>query len=113
MEYYYEDSNIRPFKRSKETYYGVVRRINFELVTLASFEDKRDAIAFRDSLFLNNWALEEEELQFDNFIFIKGDEYTVKNNGEVYGVFDKICDAQDFVIECVRNNWWNGDSYFT
>ena len=71
LEYYYEDSNIRPFKRSKETYYGVVRRINFELVTIASFEDKRDAIAFRDSLFLNNWSLEEEEQQFDNFIFIR------------------------------------------
>ena len=113
LEYYYEDSNIRPFKRSKGTYYGVVRRINFEIVTLASFEDKRDAIAFRNSLFLNNWALEEEEQQFDNFIFIKGDKYTVKNNGEVFGVFNRIYDAQDFVIECVRNNWWNGDSYFT
>lgn len=106
LEYYYEDSNIRPFKRSKGTYYGVVRRINFELVTIATFEEKRDAIAFRDNLFMNNWNLDEEEQLFDNYILVKGDKYTVMYDGVEYGVFDRICDASEFVIECVKNNWW-------
>ena len=113
LEYYYEDSNIRPFKRSKGTYFGVVRRINFELVTIASFDTKEEAIDFRNSLLLNNWQLEEEGQLFDSHIYIKGDKYTVVNNGEVFGTFDRICDASDFVKECVKNNWWNVDSYFT
>ena len=113
LDYYYEDSNIRPFVRSKVTYYGVVRRINFNMVTIDTFEDKSEAIEFRNSLLMNNWEIEEPEQQFDTYIFIKGDQYTVKNDGEVYGVFNKICDASDFVKECVKNNWWNGDAYLT
>ena len=113
LEYYHEDSNIKTFKRSRGNLYSVFVRINGDDVTISTFDDKSEAIRFRDNLILSNWELEEEEQQFDNFIFIKGDQYTVKNNGVAYGVFDRICDAQDFVIECVRNNWWNGDSYFT
>ena len=113
LEYYYEDSNIRPFVRSKVTYYDVVRRINFDIVPIDSFEDKSEAIEFRNRLLMNNWEIEEQVQQFDTYIFIKGDEYTVKNDGVVYGVFDKICDASEFVKECVRNNWWNEDVYFT
>lgn len=113
LDYYWEDSNIRPFTRFGDTFYSVVRRINFNVVTIDSFENKSEAMEFRNHLLLNNWNLEEEEQQFDKYIFIKGDEYTVKNEGVVYGVFDKICDASDFVIECVKNNWWNNEAYFT
>ena len=106
LEYYYEDSNIRRFKRFEEVYYTVVRRVNYELVNIDSFDKKEDAVAFRDSLLLNNWNLEEEEQLFDNYILIQGDKYTVMYDGVEYGVFDRICDASEFVIECVKNNWW-------
>lgn len=113
LEYYHEKSHIKTFKRFNRTLYSVFMRINGEDYPISSFDDKTEATNFRNNLLLSNWELEEEEEQFDKYIFIKGDQYTVKNNGEVYGVFDKICDASDFVIECVKNNWWNGDSYFT
>lgn len=115
LEYYHEDSNIIEFNRPNgNEYYSVVRRINDGNVPIASFDNRDEAVAFRDDMLLNNWELEEEEeQQFDTYIFIKGDSYTVKNNGEVFGVFDRICDAQDFVIECIRNNWWTSDIYYT
>ena len=108
LEYYAENSGIRTYNKNKNPYYSVVRRINERVVDFAYFEDKSEAIEFRNKLHFNNWEIEEEEEeeeQFDNFIFYKDNTFTVKNNGVVYGEFDRICDASAFMIECVKNNW--------
>ena len=110
LGYYAENSGIRTFKRSDGEYiYSVVRRINGEVVNIDSFDLESDAIEFRNYLLLSNWGMEEEdeeeEEQFDKFLFFKDGKYRVKNNDIVYGEFDRICDASDFMKECVKKNW--------
>ena len=115
LEYYRDESNIREHKRPRgHNFYSVVRKVNDGFVDYGSFRSYDKALELRNELISNNWAVDDEEdYFFDTFIHVKGDTFSVENDGVVYGVFDKICDASDFVNECVRNNWWNGDSYFT
>ncbi len=107
LEYYAENSGIRRFKKKNGDYYVVVRRINERVESLASFENKSDAIEFRNKLHFNNWEIKEEEIEekYDEFIYQVGDKIVVKNEGVVYGEFDRICDAAEFQKECVRKNW--------
>ena len=105
LDYYHERSNIRILKRKKKEYFTVVRKVNDDLERFGSFYSYEEALEFRNELLLNNWVLEEEEQQFDEFIFFKGDKFTVKKDGVIYGEFDRICDAADFMRECIRKNW--------
>lgn len=108
LEYYFENSGIRTFRKRAETYYTVVRRINGTVVNLADFDNKSDAIEFRNKLHYNNWVIEDEEEveeKYDEFIYQDGDKIVVKKDNVVYGSFDRICDAVDFRLECIKKNW--------
>jgi len=106
LECLHEYSNIRRFKRPDKYYYSVIRKVNDELLSYGSFEDYDEALKLRNELYMNNWILEEEEEErFNDFIYLKDGKYTVKNNGLVYGEFDTIDDANEFMIECVKKNW--------
>ena len=107
LEYYHEDSNIRTFKRSYGNLYSVFRRVNYNPQTFETFDNKADATAFRNDLLLKNWVMEEEDIVFDTYIHEGGNTFSVENDGVLYGEFDRICDASEFVTECVKNNWWH------
>ncbi len=109
LEYYHERSNIRSFKRSSGIYYSVVRGINGEAVDFGSFENKSEAIEFRNQLLLSNWVIEnrDEEEKYDEYIYQIGDKIVVKKDDIIYGEFDRICDAVDFRLECIKSNWNN------
>ena len=106
LEYYHKYSNIRRFKRRNGDIYSIIRRINGELKSFGSFEDYDEALEFRNELYLNNWALtEQEEEKFDEYIYLKDGKFIVKNNDIVYGEFDDSSDAIDFRLECIKNKW--------
>lgn len=105
LDYYHEFSNIRLFKRKDGDYYSVIRKVNDELVSFASFDNYDEALEFRNDLLMRNWIIDEEEEKFDDYIYYKDGKFRVKNNDVVYGEFDRICDAADFMIECVKKNW--------
>ena len=108
LEYYYENSGIRTFRKKAESYYTVVRRVNGLVVNLADFDNRSDAIEFRNKLHFNNWEMEEEvqvEEKYDEFIYQSGNKIVVKKGNVVYGSFDRICDAVDFRLECIKKNW--------
>ena len=107
FDLYAENSFIYESRKKGGVDYSVVRGINGRAKSLAFFDNREDAVEFRNQLLLSNWEMieEDEEEKWDVFVYQVGDKFIVRKDGVVYGEFDRICDAIDFQRECIKKNW--------
>lgn len=97
--------------RKERGRYIVSKIIDGELKYFGTYDTKEEAVKARDKYWENNWQMAEDygEEKIDEFVYLIGDEYIVKNeiNGreEIFGTFYDMTEAIKFRNLCVRNNW--------
>lgn len=87
--------------------YVVSKVIDGELKYFGTYNTKDEAIEAREKLLNNNWQVEDNpyEEKIDEYVYLTGDEYIVRNDGQIYGKFRDMTEAIRFRNLCVKNNW--------
>ena len=106
----FEDKRVHNIRKIKNRYI-VANSENGEKSYYGSFDTYEEAKEYLDWLIENNWddSQQFEEEKIDEFIYLIGDEYLVRNeiDGElkIFGKFEDMAEAIKFRNQCVKTNW--------